>query len=89
MYYPHQNTSVDEAMIAFRGRLRFRQNTYLQSLQSMASKFGSKQTLRMDFVMNMLFNIYITLFLNFAYSTLSSNILSSIQDSLLFYANIF
>ena len=89
MFYPHQNISVDEAMIAFRGRLRFQQYTYLQSLQSMASKFGSWQTLRMDFVMNMLFNINITLVINFAYSTLSSNILSSIQDSLLFYANIF
>ena len=43
MYHPHQNTSVDEAMIAFRGRLGFR-----QYLPAKPTKYGIKVWMRAD-----------------------------------------
>ena len=43
MYHPHQNTSVDEAMIAFRGRLGFR-----QYLPAKPTKYGIKVWMRED-----------------------------------------
>ena len=42
-YKPHQNTSVDEAMIAFRGRLGFR-----QYLPAKPTKYGIKVWMRAD-----------------------------------------
>ncbi|CAC5420393.1 unnamed protein product [Mytilus coruscus] len=42
-YKPHQNTSVDEAMIAFRGRLGFR-----QYLLAKPTKYGIKVWMRAD-----------------------------------------
>jgi hypothetical protein len=42
-YNPHQNTSVDEAMIAFRGRLGFR-----QYLPAKPTKYGIKVKIRAD-----------------------------------------
>ena len=42
-YNPHQNTSVDEAMIAFRGRLGFR-----QYLPAKPTKYGIKVWMRAD-----------------------------------------
>ena len=42
-YNPHQNTSIDEAMIAFRGRLGFR-----QYLPAKPTKYGIKVWMRAD-----------------------------------------
>jgi hypothetical protein len=56
-YLPHQNTSVDEAMIALRGRLEFR-----QYLPAKLTKYGIKvwmreQTLKMVSAMNSKFTL--------------------------------